>query len=93
MEHETHKTERLQVRLAPDTRKLLERAAHYQHEPLSQFILKYAVEAAHTIVTQHERITLSNMNFDRFIEALENPREPNDALKTAFARYQKINKP
>ena len=91
MQTELHRTDRLQMRIAPDVRQLLERAARYEHASLSRFILDNAVKAASQIVAQHEQITLNATDFDAFMHALDTPPAPNNALKDAFAWYNKVH--
>lgn len=79
---------RLQVRLDAGAKKLLQRAAGYSRTSLSQFVLSTALREAERIVERHEVITLTDAEWDRFYAALENPPEPNAALKEAYEQYR-----
>jgi uncharacterized protein (DUF1778 family) len=41
---------------------------------------------------REKRITLSDADFDRLIEHLKHPPEPNKKLKAAFKKYKEGNK-
>jgi uncharacterized protein (DUF1778 family) len=83
---------RLQMRLDPATKALLERAADYMHESLTQFVLEHAVAAANQVIAEHEqKITLQEKDWEVFFAALTNPPEPNAALQKAFQDYQRRN--
>jgi uncharacterized protein (DUF1778 family) len=80
---------RLQMRIDPATKALLERAADCVHESLTQFVLEHAVAAANQVIAQHEqKITLQEKDWEVFFAALTNPPEPNAALKRAAQDYQ-----
>ena len=44
--------------------------------------------AAERVNDMHEKVTLSAKDWDVFYDALLNPPEPNDRLKTAARRYR-----
>ena len=81
------KDTRLHIRCDQSARQLLDKAAAYSHVTVSEFVLRNAVESAQTVVDAHESITLSQADFLAFLEALEQPAQPNPALARAFARH------
>jgi uncharacterized protein (DUF1778 family) len=83
------KSERLQVRLDAPAKRMLERAASYRHESISEFVLGTALEEAERIVQRSEVVTLTDRDWAQFFEALENPPAPNATLQRAFERYKK----
>ena len=87
---DTHaaKRERLEARVSPDLKALLQRAADLQGRSLTDFVLESARHAAEAVIHEHEVITLSARDSRAFVEALLNPPAPNERLRAAFARYQ-----
>lgn len=83
------KSDRIQVRIDEVTKNKIERAAHYEHQTLSEFVVIKAAAAADEILGEKEKVTLSEADWSVFFEALTNPSPPNKALKAAFRRYQK----
>ena len=83
------KDERLQVRLDAQSKDVLQRAANYRHETVSQFVLTSALEEAEKVIRENETITLAAPDWKLFYEALTNPPPPNAALRKAFADYKK----
>lgn len=80
--------ERLYLRCDAQAKQLLEKAAAYEYETLSAFILAQALSAARQVVATHESIVLTPAGFEKFLDALENPPAPNDVLRRAFERHQ-----
>lgn len=78
------KDSRLHIRCDQEVRQLLDKAASYARMSVSEFILRNAVDQAKSVVKEHESITLSLSDFDRFLDALDQPAPPNTALKRAF---------
>lgn len=83
------KRDRLQVRLDHEAKAVLERAAGYRHQTVSQFVLESALEQADQVIHDKELVTLSPDDWHRFQAALVDPPAPNSALRKAFATYQK----
>lgn len=87
MEISTLKESRLHIRCDNRSRQLLDKAAHYAHLSISEFILSNVLESAERVVQQHESITLKPKDFEAFLAALDAPVKPNAALKRAFKRH------
>lgn len=83
------KDNRLHIRCDKEARRLLDKAAAYSRMNLSEFVLKTAVEQAQSVVEAHESITLSQDDFEAFLEALDRPAQPNPALQKALALHDK----
>ena len=84
--------ERLQIRLDTQAKNVLQRAASYRHQTLSQFVLGIALEEAERVIQENEVVTLSNADWKRFHDALTNPPAPNTALRKAYAQYRKASR-
>jgi uncharacterized protein (DUF1778 family) len=82
------KRERMHLRLDAITKRKLERAAAFEETSVTEFVLANAVAAAERVNDMHEKVTLSAKDWDVFYDALLNPPEPNDRLKTAARRYR-----
>lgn len=81
------KDTRLHIRCDQEVRCLLDKAAAYAHMSVSEFVLRNAVEHANSVVQKHETITLSQVDFAAFLNALDTPAEAAPALQRAFARH------
>ncbi len=78
------KNERIDLRTNSDEKSLLERAAELKHLSLSSYILTTSLKQAQYDLEQEESILLTNKNRDLILSMLENPPEPNEALKGLF---------
>jgi uncharacterized protein (DUF1778 family) len=81
------RTARLEMRLTPEDKLLLEQAAALSGQPLTSFALSSLLEKARTMVANSATITLSRRDMKRFYEILEADEEPAPALKAAVRRY------
>lgn len=82
------KRERIEARLTPEQKALLQQAAALQGRSLSEFVVQGALQAATEVVRAHTLITLTAEESRAFVEALLNPEPPNAALREAAARYR-----
>lgn len=71
---------RINLRTSPEAKALIERAAAIMGSTVSSFMLQNAYEAALRLVAQQDAITLSDRDRDAFLNALENPPKPTQAL-------------
>lgn len=82
--------ERMDFRLAPEHKALIERAAAYQGETTSGYAISTLVREAQQVIREHELLTLGDRDRDRFLELLAHPPEPVDALRRAVRRHQDL---
>lgn len=71
---------RINLRVSPSAKALIERAAAIMGSTVSSFMLQNAYEAASRVVADNDTILLSQADFEAFIAACENPPEPTEAL-------------
>ena len=71
---------RINLRVSPSAKALIERAATIMGSTVSGFMLQNIYETAARVVAQHDSITLSDRDRDAFLDALANPAEPTQAL-------------
>ena len=84
------KTERVQVRIDPVAKHMLERAAALANTTVSGFVVNNALEAADRLIGKRERLAISQRDWNRFFDALVDPPEPNAALRRAFAAHGRL---
>ena len=78
------KDSRVDFRVSDVQKSLLERAAEIKHLSLSSYILSSAIKQAELDIAENEMLILSNRDRDLVMSALENPPEPNEALRGMF---------
>jgi uncharacterized protein (DUF1778 family) len=71
------------MRIRPEDKALLVRAASYTHADLTAFVLQNALEAAKAVIEEAERVTLSDRDSLHVLNVLENPPAPNQKLRAA----------
>ena len=72
---------RLEFRIRPDRKSLIERAAELLNEPVSEFARAAAEEKADRVIRDHEATTTVPAEFfDDLIDALSAPASPNAGL-------------
>lgn len=85
------KEERLQIRVDPADKALLERAAAASHLNVSSFVMQAAALRAEEVLAERSSIRLSADAAAAFSEALERPAEVNQRLATALASTRKFS--
>ena len=69
----------------------LQEAADLSGATLNQFLVQAAVEKADRIIDRERMIKFTVEDAAMFIDMLDNPRPPNEALTRAYERYKKEN--
>jgi uncharacterized protein (DUF1778 family) len=67
------KTVRLDIRITPETRRLLQTAAKERHTTVSQFVLESAIHSASTVLAERTRLSLNAEQWTAFMKALDEP--------------------
>ena len=67
------KTDRLDIRITPEARRLLQQAARERHTTISQFVLESALHSANTVLAERSRIGLNAEQWAAFMAALDAP--------------------
>lgn len=84
----TRKKERLEARITPDQKRLIERAAELRGTTVTEFVVASAQQAAADIIKDFEVLTLRDEARKVFVDSLLNPPPPNAAARAAAERYK-----
>ena len=84
------KAERVDFRINPDLKHLIAQAARLENVSLSAFFIEAAAARARELMATEELLMLSNAERQRFLDLLENPPEPAEALRKAMRRHQEM---
>ena len=79
-----YKDERIDFRANINQKTILERAAEIKHVSLSSYVLTSSLKQAQIDLEENETLQLSNKDRDFVMNLLDNPPEPNEALKELF---------
>jgi uncharacterized protein (DUF1778 family) len=79
----------MQLRVRADQKALLVRAAALRNTDLTDFIIQIALREAQTVITEAERVQLSERDSLFVLDLLENPPAPNAKLRKAIAAMPK----
>lgn len=82
----SRKVDRLELRLEPDKRKLLDRAAEAAGVSTSAFVLEHATEAAQRALADRTLFVLPPDRWNAFVELLDRPEQPMEGLAAFLAR-------
>ena len=80
---------RVQLRVRPEQKATLMRAAALRNTDLTDFIVQLAMREAKTVIEEAERIRLSERDSLLVLDLLENPPAPNSKLRAAIAAMPK----
>ena len=81
--------QRLEARVTPDQKELIERAACVQGRTVTDFVVSVLQDAAKQAIADHTVWKLTQEQQKVFIGALTDPPEPNQNLQQAYKRYRK----
>ena len=87
---ETHRTARVEARIAPDALAVVRRAAEIQGRSLSDFLVAAALKDAHRTIEEAQIIRLSVDDQQRFADALLNPPPLAPAMQRALLAHQRL---
>ena len=83
---------RMNLRLQPEQKATLMRAAALRHTDLTDFVLKPALREAEAVIEESERIVLTERDSLLVMNLLENPPAPNARLRAAIAAMPKLTR-
>lgn len=82
------KAERLEARITPEQKEILQHAAELEGRSLTDFVVSSAQEAARRVIHDHEILLLSSKDRQVFLDAILHPAAPNDKLRRAGRRFR-----
>jgi uncharacterized protein (DUF1778 family) len=87
----TVKDDRLQLRVDPEAKRLLEQAAASSHLSVSAFVLRAASQEAESVLAERPLIHLNAEAAEAFRTALERPGRINKRLSAALGQRGKLS--
>ena len=86
MSRPARKEESIQIRASAETKAILNRAATIRGQKLSEFMLESARQKAEETILDQRIFFLDPDAHEEFLKLLDNPPEPDEALKKRFSR-------
>lgn len=83
----TAKDARLDIRMTPDQKELIERAAAMNGLSITDFVMSCVEKAARRTLRDYEEMTLTKRDSEAFVQALIEPPTPSRRLSEAARRY------
>ena len=80
------RSERVDVRMTPSAKQMLQQAAAASHKTLTEFLLDSGLHAAHDTLADRRMFVLDDRQWDEFTAALEAPPADNPRLRALLAR-------
>ena len=77
--------ERMSLRIAAAAKAKLLRAAMLRNTDLTSFVTQSALREADAVIAEAEAVEVSERDYQRILELLENPPKPNAKLRAAVA--------
>jgi len=85
----SRKEQRLEARVTPELKRLIERAATLRGTTVTEFVVASAQEAATNTIKDFEVLHLREEAREVFVNAVLHPPAPNDAARAAAQRYKR----
>lgn len=67
------RSDKLDLRISPDAKRILQEAARERHTTVSQFVIDSALGAAREVLAERNRLSLSTEDWVAFTKALDAP--------------------
>ena len=67
------RSEKLDIRIAPSAKRMLQETARARHTTISQFVMDSAIAAATEVLAERSRIGLDSKDWAAFVAALDAP--------------------
>jgi uncharacterized protein (DUF1778 family) len=83
------KSARLEIRVTPSLKELIERAAALDGRSTTDFVCSAAQEVAHRTLREHQHLRLMHRDSDVFVAAFLDAPAPSARLKAAAKRYKR----
>ena len=83
-------TVRLDIRIDPQAKTIIERAASITGQTLTDFAASNLVQSAMETIERHERLVLSDRDRDCFLAVLDRPAKPLPALAKAGRLHARV---
>jgi uncharacterized protein (DUF1778 family) len=80
---------RLEFRLRPESKELIEQAAQLLGMTVSEFANSRLVQLARAVIAEHNLTRLTNRDRDIFLAVLDGDSKPNAALRKAFREVKR----
>jgi len=80
----TSKRETLNLRIKPEVRRLIDRAAELQGKNRTDFVLDAATQAAESAVLDRTVLKFSAEAYTEFVARLDAPAQPNERLRRSL---------
>lgn len=84
----SRKQQRLEARVTPDQKRLIERAAELRGTSVTAFVVDSAREAATKTISEFAMLNLQDEARELFVSMVLNPPAPNQVARTAARRYK-----
>ena len=78
------KNNRIDIRLNDSDKQLIEKAASFNRQSISSYIVSVVIKQAQLDIVENETLILCNEDRDFVLNLLDNPGAPNDDLKSLF---------
>ena len=69
----SNRSEKLDIRITPEAKQLLQQAAKERHTSISQFVLESALNSASAVLAERSHFMLDAGQWEAFMEALDSP--------------------
>lgn len=86
------KGERLDVRVTEDVKELIQKAADFQGQSVTDFVLDALIPKARRVILEHSVILMSREGQEQIANLLLNPPAPNAKLQALFDKYKDVDK-
>ncbi|MCB1446919.1 MAG: DUF1778 domain-containing protein [Rhizobiaceae bacterium] len=75
------RSDKIDIRISPSAKRILQEAAREQHTTISQFVIDSALSTARELLIERSRIGLDTEQWRTFVAALDAPPQRHDRME------------
>jgi uncharacterized protein (DUF1778 family) len=77
----SQRSDKLDIRISPEAKRILQEAARERHTTISQFVIDSALATANDVLAERTRIGLDSEQWTAFMAALDAPPRTHERMK------------
>ncbi|MDR2153670.1 MAG: DUF1778 domain-containing protein [Burkholderiaceae bacterium] len=78
-------SKRMSLRISPEAKSRIVRAAALRRADMTNFVTQAALREADAVIAEAQRLRLSERDYQKILDLIENPPPPNAKLQAALA--------
>jgi len=89
----SQRSDKLDIRISPEAKRILQEAARARHTTISQFVIDSALVTANEVLAERSRVGLNSEQWMAFMAALDAPPRTHERMKRLLREPTVLDRP